>query len=47
VAHRAATDRAQAALDMAARLARLRVAPEAREGFSAFFAKRKASWRCE
>lgn len=44
-AHRPATDRAQAALDMAARLASLRIAPEAREGFSAFFAKRKASWR--
>jgi methylglutaconyl-CoA hydratase len=47
MAHRSALDRPGAALDMAARLARLRVAPEAREGFSAFFAKRKASWRAE
>jgi 1,4-dihydroxy-2-naphthoyl-CoA synthase len=30
---------------MAARLAHLRVQDEAREGFSAFFAKRKPNWR--
>jgi len=30
---------------MAARLAKLRVKPEAQEGFSAFFAKRKPNWR--
>ncbi|MEO7208787.1 MAG: enoyl-CoA hydratase-related protein [Steroidobacteraceae bacterium] len=34
-----------AAMDMASRLARLRVQAEAQEGFAAFFAKRKASWR--
>jgi methylglutaconyl-CoA hydratase len=45
VAHGSALDRAAASLEMAARLARLRVQAEAREGFSAFFAKRKASWR--
>jgi len=45
VAGVAARDRAEASADMAARLAQLRVQPEAREGFSAFFAKRKASWR--
>ena len=37
--------RAEAAAGMGARLARLRVQAEAQEGFSAFFAKRKASWR--
>ena len=31
--------------EAAARLARLRVQAEAQEGFNAFFAKRKASWR--
>jgi methylglutaconyl-CoA hydratase len=41
----AAQERAAASLGMAARLARLRVADEAREGFSAFFAKRKPNWR--
>jgi methylglutaconyl-CoA hydratase len=45
VAHRSARDRAGASLDMAARLARLRIQAEAQEGFSAFFAKRKANWR--
>jgi methylglutaconyl-CoA hydratase len=45
VAHRPAGDRAQASIQMAARLARLRVQEEAQEGFSAFFAKRKANWR--
>jgi methylglutaconyl-CoA hydratase len=44
-AHRSARGRATAALEAAARLARLRVRAEAQEGFSAFFAKRKASWR--
>ena len=37
--------RAAASIAAAARLARLRVQAEAQEGFSAFFAKRKASWR--
>jgi methylglutaconyl-CoA hydratase len=45
VAHRSADTRAESSLKMAARLARLRVKAEAREGFSAFFAKRKPSWR--
>jgi methylglutaconyl-CoA hydratase len=40
-----ARDRAAASVAAAARLARLRVGPEAQEGFAAFFAKRKASWR--
>ena len=39
--------RAQASHDMAARLARLRVQPEAQEGFDAFFAKRKPAWRLD
>ncbi len=38
-------ERGVAAMDMATRLARLRVQAEAQEGFAAFFAKRKASWR--
>jgi methylglutaconyl-CoA hydratase len=37
--------RGVAAMDMASRLAHLRVQAEAQEGFAAFFAKRKASWR--
>jgi methylglutaconyl-CoA hydratase len=45
VAHATARDRAAASIQAAARLARLRVQAEAQEGFSAFFAKRKASWR--
>ena len=45
VAHASAGARAAASLEAAARLARLRVQAEAREGFAAFFAKRKASWR--
>jgi len=45
VAHASARNRAAASLDAAARLARLRVQAEAQEGFSAFFAKRKANWR--
>jgi len=40
-----ARHRALASREAATRLARLRVQPEAIEGFSAFFAKRKASWR--
>jgi methylglutaconyl-CoA hydratase len=45
MAHADARHRAAASREAAARLARLRVQPEATEGFSAFFAKRKASWR--
>jgi methylglutaconyl-CoA hydratase len=45
VAHASALNRPAASIDAAARLARLRVQAEAREGFSAFFAKRKPSWR--
>jgi methylglutaconyl-CoA hydratase len=45
--NRPSTERAQASVDLAARLARLRVQPEAREGFAAFFAKRKAQWRID
>lgn len=46
VAHRsAAADRAETSIQMAARLAHLRVQEEAQEGFSAFFAKRKPAWR--
>jgi methylglutaconyl-CoA hydratase len=44
VAHGSARDRASMSIDMAGRLARLRVQAEAREGFSAFFEKRKAGW---
>jgi methylglutaconyl-CoA hydratase len=44
-AHESARNRGAASLEAAARLARLRVQGEALEGFSAFFAKRKASWR--
>jgi methylglutaconyl-CoA hydratase len=45
MAHASARHRAAASTEAAARLARLRVQPEAQEGFSAFFAKRKPSWR--
>jgi methylglutaconyl-CoA hydratase len=45
VAHASAANRAAASLEAASRLARLRVQAEAQEGFSAFFAKRKANWR--
>jgi methylglutaconyl-CoA hydratase len=45
VASTAASQRAAASLEAAARLARLRVQGEAQEGFGAFFAKRKAAWR--
>jgi methylglutaconyl-CoA hydratase len=45
VARGAAPHRAAASREAAARLARLRVEAEAREGFDAFFAKRKANWR--
>lgn len=41
----APSQRGVAAMDMASRLAHLRVQAEAQEGFAAFFAKRKASWR--
>jgi methylglutaconyl-CoA hydratase len=41
----AAGQRGVAALSMATRLAHLRVQAEAQEGFAAFFAKRKPSWR--
>lgn len=37
--------RTKTSQDMAARLARIRVQPEAQEGFKAFFAKRKPAWR--
>jgi methylglutaconyl-CoA hydratase len=39
------TERAAAALEAAARLARLRTQAEAQEGFAAFFAKRRPTWR--
>jgi methylglutaconyl-CoA hydratase len=45
VAHAGAQNRAAASIEAASRLARLRVRAEAQEGFGAFFAKRKASWR--
>jgi methylglutaconyl-CoA hydratase len=45
VAHGNARNRAASSVDAAGRLARLRAQAEAQEGFSAFFAKRKASWR--
>ena len=44
-AQQAPGERGVVAMDMATRLARLRVQSEAQEGFAAFFAKRKASWR--
>ena len=45
--HRPAQERAVASVQLAETLARLRVQPEAREGFAAFFAKRKAQWRID
>lgn len=45
VAHGDPRSRTQTSQQMAARLARLRVQPEAQEGFAAFFAKRKPAWR--
>jgi methylglutaconyl-CoA hydratase len=45
VARAALPNRGAASQAAAARLARLRVQAEAQEGFSAFFSKRKASWR--
>jgi methylglutaconyl-CoA hydratase len=45
MAHRSGASRSQDAVDMASRLARLRVTEEAQEGFSAFFAKRRPHWR--
>jgi methylglutaconyl-CoA hydratase len=47
VAHACATERAAQSLDMAKRLAGIRVKAEAQEGFAAFFAKRKAAWRLD
>jgi methylglutaconyl-CoA hydratase len=44
VAHASGRDRASLSIAMAGRLAQLRVQPEAQEGFSAFFEKRKAGW---
>jgi methylglutaconyl-CoA hydratase len=44
-APQAAARRGAAAIDMATRLAHLRIQGEAQEGFAAFFAKRKPSWR--
>jgi methylglutaconyl-CoA hydratase len=44
-AQQASAERAGASIAMAKRLAALRVKPEAREGFAAFFAKRKPAWR--
>jgi methylglutaconyl-CoA hydratase len=44
-AEQTASRRGSASLEMAKRLAALRVKPEAREGFAAFFAKRKPAWR--
>jgi methylglutaconyl-CoA hydratase len=46
-AQQAAGQRGIAAMDMATRLAKLRVQAEAQEGFAAFFAKRKARWRLD
>jgi len=47
MANGSAGKRSQDAIDMASRLARLRVTGEAQEGFSAFFAKRRPSWRLD
>jgi len=44
-AEQAAGRRGSASLEMAKRLAALRVRAEAKEGFEAFFAKRKPAWR--
>ena len=44
-AQQAPSQRGVAAMDMATRLAKLRVQAEAQEGFAAFFAKRKPNWR--
>jgi methylglutaconyl-CoA hydratase len=44
-AQQAPRDRGAASMEMAKRLAALRVQAEAQEGFAAFFAKRKPSWR--
>ena len=45
VADASVRNRGAASTEAAVRLARLRVQAEAKEGFSAFFAKRNASWR--
>ncbi|HEY2685577.1 MAG TPA: enoyl-CoA hydratase-related protein [Steroidobacteraceae bacterium] len=47
VAHGLPAERAAASKEMAARLAKLRVQPEAQEGFKAFFEKRKPIWRAD
>lgn len=47
VADETPVNRARTSSDMAGQLARLRVQPEAQEGFAAFFAKRKPSWRTD
>jgi methylglutaconyl-CoA hydratase len=44
-AQQAPCDRGAASMEMAKRLAALRVQAEAQEGFAVFFAKRKPSWR--
>jgi methylglutaconyl-CoA hydratase len=44
---RSADSRRQVSVAMAARLAHLRIQPEAQEGFAAFFAKRKPDWRLD
>jgi methylglutaconyl-CoA hydratase len=46
-AQQAAARRGATGMEMATRLARLRVQAEAQEGFAAFFDKRKPSWRQE
>jgi methylglutaconyl-CoA hydratase len=45
MAHRRPTERAGSAAEAATRLARLRTQAEAQEGFAAFFAKRRPTWR--
>jgi methylglutaconyl-CoA hydratase len=47
MAGRPPAGRGQDAMDVASRLARLRVRQEAQEGFSAFFAKRRPNWHQE
>jgi methylglutaconyl-CoA hydratase len=46
-AQQAPSQRGAVAMEMAGRLAKLRVRAEAQEGFAAFFAKRKAGWRTD
>jgi methylglutaconyl-CoA hydratase len=47
VAQTKPAERGAASEEAAARLSRLRVQPEAQEGFSAFFSKRKPAWRLD